>query len=61
MNALGVNQSCMNTTKEEKMQECYSKAKEYLVEIILLELKGKELRRYFNIKKTFVPGGEKTT
>jgi len=51
----------MNTTKEEKMQECYSKAKEYLVEIILLELKGKELRRYFNIKKTFVPGGEKTT
>ena len=53
MNSLGVNQGCMNTTKKEKMQECYLKAKEYLLEITPPELQGNELRRYFNIKKTF--------
>ncbi|OAA84693.1 hypothetical protein [Clostridium ljungdahlii] len=39
--------------KEEKMQICYTKAKEYLIEITPLELQGEELRKYFNIEKTF--------
>ena len=43
----------MKITKEEKMQECYSKAKEYLLEITPPELQGNEVQKYFNVKKTF--------
>ncbi len=53
MSSLGLNQSYMKITKEEKMQECYSKAKEYLLEITPPELQGNELQKYFNVKKTF--------
>lgn len=53
MSSLGLNQSYMKITKEEKMQECYSKAKEYLLEITPPELQGNEVQKYFNVKKTF--------
>lgn len=53
VSSLGLNQSYMKITKEEKMQECYSKAKEYLLEITPPELQGNEVQKYFNVKKTF--------
>ena len=41
-------------TKEERMKICYTKAKNYLIQITPVELKGgTELQNYFNIEKSF--------
>ncbi len=39
--------------KEERMKICYTKAKDYLIQITPDELKGVELQKYFNIDKVF--------
>lgn len=40
-------------TKNEKMQICYTKAKEYLMEIAPPEIREGELQKYFNVEKIF--------
>lgn len=38
----------------DRMQICYAKAKDYLLQITPNELKSRELQKYFNVEKTFL-------